>query len=195
MSKRINPAEYPMNLLKEVNGGTEWNHEFPEDFDESLEYVLDTLTQREKDVILMRFKEGYTFNKIAKIYDITNSRIHQIFWRIIYKLMHQSRKKYLINGLKVQRKLNKEIAEKNAIPKFSIESSIPNNIEVHLIRGGITSLDKLLSLTYEQLLEIPRIGKKSATQIVEILHRNGYSLKDTNRNPSLFYEYCERLTK
>lgn len=63
---------------------------------EALKRALDTLTGRERDVILYRFAEGLTQRETGKIYEVTGERIRQIEAKALRKLRHPSRS----NGLR-----------------------------------------------------------------------------------------------
>ncbi len=65
---------------------------------ERLELVLDTLTEREKAVIKMRFGIGgstYTLEELGKKFNVTRERIRQIEIRALRKLQHPVRAKRL----------------------------------------------------------------------------------------------------
>jgi len=56
--------------------------------------VLDTLTSREREIIIMRFGlqgEPYTFSECAKIFKVTLERVRQIENRALQKLSHHLR--------------------------------------------------------------------------------------------------------
>src|SRR5439155_17543469 len=63
-----------------------------------LEVVLDTLTEREKSVIKMRFGLGgstFTLEELGKKFNVTRERIRQIEIRALRKLQHPVRSKKL----------------------------------------------------------------------------------------------------
>jgi RNA polymerase primary sigma factor len=65
---------------------------------ERLEIVLDTLTEREKQIIKMRFGIGgntYTLEELGKKFNVTRERIRQIEIRALRKLQHPVRSKRL----------------------------------------------------------------------------------------------------
>jgi RNA polymerase primary sigma factor len=53
--------------------------------------ALATLTNRERDVIRMRFEEELTYDECAKRFDVTRERIRQIESKAMTKLRHPSR--------------------------------------------------------------------------------------------------------
>ena len=96
----INPTTlpYPENLLYDIFGG-EWEYPRPGDFDGSLEYVLHTLTERERRVLDFRYKEGLTYEEIGKRFCVTRERIRQIHAKSFRKLRHPRRLNYLKYGV------------------------------------------------------------------------------------------------
>ena len=66
---------------------------------EQLEGVLDTLTERERDVLKLRFglDDGYqrTLEEVGRIFKVTRERIRQIEAKALKKLKHPSRSKKL----------------------------------------------------------------------------------------------------
>lgn len=95
--------DYPMNLLDEVAGlGDEdkWDYPIPSDINSSIEYALGMLTERESNVIQMRYKYGLTLSDVAKEYgNITRERVRQVEAKAIRKLRHPSRKCWLVHGV------------------------------------------------------------------------------------------------
>jgi RNA polymerase primary sigma factor len=62
--------------------------------------VLDTLTPKEKEVLIYRFglnEDGveYTLEQVGKMFNVTRERIRQIETKAIKKLRHPMRAKYL----------------------------------------------------------------------------------------------------
>lgn len=66
---------------------------------EQLERVLDTLTEREREVLKLRFglEDGYsrTLEEVGHIFEVTRERIRQIEAKALKKLRHPSRNKIL----------------------------------------------------------------------------------------------------
>lgn len=86
---------YPDNLLYDIFG-CDWEFTRPGDFDGSLEYVLCTLTERERRVLDFRYKDGLTFEAIGKRFCVTRERVRQIYARALRKLCNPQ--SYLVIG-------------------------------------------------------------------------------------------------
>ena len=93
--------EYPFNLLWAVTEDEEIieNADMITDLCGSVEYVLYTLTERERNVIKCRFVDAMTFENTARIFGVTKERIRQVEAKALRKLRHPSRLKYLTKGL------------------------------------------------------------------------------------------------
>ena len=62
--------------------------------------MLATLTEREQNVIIQRFKECRTYEDIGKDYNVTRERIRQLEAKALHKLRHPTRMKFLKHGIK-----------------------------------------------------------------------------------------------
>lgn len=103
MTNKIKDLEYPFNLIYAV-----FEDEAEEiieksdtisDFNGSLEYVLHTLSERERTVLKYRFVDLMTYEKVGKLYNITRERIRQVEAKALRKLRHPNRRKYLKYGV------------------------------------------------------------------------------------------------
>lgn len=103
MDEQINikDLEYPINLIYAVTEDTEVleNSDTILDLNGSVEYVLNTLTDRERKVLKYRFSDLLTYEKTGKLFGVTRERIRQVEAKALRKLRHPQRKKYLILGV------------------------------------------------------------------------------------------------
>ena len=96
-SNHVN-ENYPINLLNDI-AGEDWEYALPEDFNQSLAYVLAGLTEREQGILIARYKDAMTYEAVGKNYGVTRERIRQIEAKAIRKLRHPTRIKFLIYGV------------------------------------------------------------------------------------------------
>lgn len=178
---------YPDNLLYDIFG-REWEYPRPADFDGSLEYVLHSLTERERRVLDFRYKDGLTFEAIGKRECVTRERIRQINAKALRKLRHPDRLNYLKYGVSGVIARKTESARKAALaslPKPDIpESDIPLeelDLSVRsyscLKRAGINTLREIAEMTFDELCHVRNLGKKSIGEISCMLTRHGISFR------------------
>ena len=185
----INPTTlpYPDNLLYDIFGG-EWEFPRPGDFDGSLEYVLHTLTERERRVLDFRYKDGLTFEEIGKRFCVTRERIRQIHAKSLRKLRRPDRLNYLKHGVAGVIARKTESAREAALaslPKLDIK---PEDITLEelelsvrsyncLKRVGMNTLRDVSEMTFDELRHVRNIGKKSVNEICAVLTNYGIRLK------------------
>ena len=184
----INPTThpYPDNLLYDIFGG-EWEFPRPGDFDGSLEYVLHTLTERERRVLDFRYKDGLTFEEIGKRECVTRERIRQIHANSLRKLRHPERLYYLKYGVSGVIRWKSESAREAALaslPKPDKPENIPlEELELSvrsyncLKRAGKHTLRDVAEMTFDELCHVRNLGKKSVDEICAVLTKYGIRLK------------------
>ena len=184
----INPTTlpYPDNLLYDIFGG-EWEYPRPADFDGSLEYVLHSLTERERRVLDFRYKDGLTFEAIGKRECVTRERIRQIHAKSFRKLRHPERLNYLkygVSGVIARQTENAREAALASLPK----PDKPEDITLEelglsvrsyncLKRAGMNTLREVSEMTFDELCHVRNIGKKSVDEICAVLTKYGITLK------------------
>lgn len=176
----INPTThpYPDNLLYDIFGG-EWEYPRPADFDGSLEYVLHTLTERERRVLDFRYKDGLTFEAIGKRECVTRERIRQIHAKSLRKLRHPGRLNYLkygVSGVIARKTENAREAALASLPKQDKPEDIPLEelgLSVRsyncLKRAGVDTLADIAALTQNELSQVRNLGKKSVDEYAQCL--------------------------
>ena len=178
---------YPDNLLYDIFG-REWEYPRPADFDGSLEYVLHSLTERERRVLGFRYKDSLTFEEIGKRECVTRERIRQICAKALRKLRHPDRLnflKYGVSGVVVRKNESARKAALASLPKPDIpESDIPLeelDLSVRsyscLKRAGINTLREIAEMTFDELCHVRNLGKKSIGEISCMLTRHGISFR------------------
>ena len=184
----INPTTlpYPDNLLYDIFGG-EWEYPRPGDFDGSLEYVLHTLTERERRVLDFRYKDGLTFEEIGKRFCVTRERIRQIHAKFLRKLRHPERLNYLkygVSGVVARKTENAREAALASMPKPDKPEDITlEELELSvrsyncLKRAGMNTLREVSEMTFDELCHVRNLGKKSVDEICAVLTNYGIRLK------------------
>lgn len=94
-------SAWPYNLIEEVVGSEYINNISTKDQLKGLDAALDTLTEREKQVLLMRYRDGLTFNKIGKQFCVGGNRIRQIHNKAIRKLRAPHRCNLVLYGTEI----------------------------------------------------------------------------------------------
>ena len=184
----INPTTlpYPDNLLYDIFGG-EWESPRPADFDGTLEYVLHSLTDRERRVLDFRYKDGLTFEEIGKRFCVTRERARQIYARALRKLCNPQRLNYLkygISGVVARKTENAREAALASLPKPDKPGNIPlEELELSvrsyncLKRAGMNTLREVSEMTFYELCNVRNLGKKSVDEICAVLTKHGITLK------------------
>ena len=94
-------APWPYNLAEVILGSDAFSDIMTTDQADGLQYLLDKhISEREKDILLMRFKNEMTLEEISKIVHVGRERVRQIEARAIRKLRHPAHANYIRNGLK-----------------------------------------------------------------------------------------------
>ncbi len=192
-----NKNEYPYNLITDVVDG---DCLLPFDVEGSLEYVLTTLPERERNAVIMYYKDKMTCAAIAKINNVTTERARQIISRALHKLRHQTRIQYItkgVSGIIEEQKtkflrdelseIKALIADCDAIPTTDARRKRSTPLE-HLdlsvrsynclYRAGIRTLGAIADLSPEKLADIRNIGRRSYCEIVDTLAKCGYPTDD-----------------
>ena len=178
---------YPDNLLYDIFCG-EWEYPRPADFDGSLEYVLHSLTERERRVLDFRYKDSLTFEAIGKRECVTRERIRQIHAKSLRKLRHPGRLNYLkygVSGAIARQTENAREAALASLPKPDIpKSDIPiEELELSvrsyncLKRAGKHTLREVSEMTFDELCNVRNLGKRSIDEICAALTNYGIRLK------------------
>lgn len=178
--------KYPQNLVYDVLGKTS---DAP-DIDASVEYILTArLTEREKSMLKMRYKDLMTYNEISKKYNLTANRIVQIIAKVQRKLRHPKNSKYLTLGvagimanekekllmkLQENKKQGKKLAEHYTIDALDLSIRSTNC----LLRAGLKTAGDILNLERDELMKVRNIGKRSYDEIVDRLEALGFDVRN-----------------
>lgn len=212
MANIIKDLEYPLNLIYAVfEDAAEEIAERADtisDLNASIEYVLYTLSDRERKILKNRFVDLMTLEQTGKLFGVTRDRIRQIEAKAIRKLRHPSRAKYfkygvsgiiedirmdyynkfselegkLIELCKLNVKTADEVIQEKEIRKKFAPTDIEHmDLSVRsyncLKRAGIGTLQQLSELSYNDLIRIRNLGRRSVDEIIGKLNEYGYEIR------------------
>lgn len=186
---------YPDNLLVEVFGSlTEFNaFTKPDDFDEALAFVFSTLTEREQTVLRLRYQEQLTYRAIGEKIGCRGTTVEKIKTKAIRKMSHPTLYRCITRGLKDTKEYVSK-TQHRAYTQFDEQLAGPQPVEAvmdtviddmglsvrakyPLISAHIKTLADIAALTGDDLLRIPRLGKKCAKEIIDKCATYGVTIK------------------
>lgn len=91
-------APWPYNLVEDILGPNVIDGPMSNDQAAGLDHILNTISERTREMILMRYRDGMTLEEIGKEYHLQKARIGQIVAKGVMCLRHPSRTKYVLNG-------------------------------------------------------------------------------------------------
>ena len=173
--KELKGLKYPFNLMcdafeADVTDVIEHINNVS-DFNESLEYVLSNLSDRERLTLEYRYKNRMTFKEISKVFNVTPERVRQYKIRAFKKLRKSHLTKYLRYGM-----LGVECIQNNKSTSIE-ELKLSTKAYSILKRHSINTLEQLLTLNYHDVLTMRNMGRKSTEEIVEKVKFYGYEIK------------------
>lgn len=118
-----------------------------------IEIGLATLTDRERNVLIMRFKEKLTLEQVAKNYEVSRERIRQIEAKALRKLRHSSR-----------------LAKMKAYTYYDV---VKHNEDYNSIKAENKNLEKAISLYTKK-----QINKEELEEMANIADIRDISLED-----------------
>ena len=122
-------CDYPNNLLREVCPEIEETDKRPEDFYETLAYLLAGMPLRHKEILLARFRDGKTLDECAKRLGVHRERVRQIESKALAHLREPIPQRYLKYGVKGV--IEQEIATAYSRAGDAITESMENEINRH----------------------------------------------------------------
>lgn len=172
--------QYPENLLCAIIG--ERNIEaigFNSDMSivgERLEKMLDTLLPREKEILHIRWKNRFSFQTVAEMYNLTKERIRQIENKALRKLRHPTRWAFIKDGIDIKAEKIKALELAKAKKEQKIQDFQFEKIEIEhldfsvrafncLSRAGYRTLKDLLLATDEDLRNIRNAGPHTVNEV------------------------------
>lgn len=158
--------------------------ELPPDAGKSINYVLGTLTERERDILLLYYRDGCNLREIGEKYEISRERSRQIRVKALRKCRHRSRAKILSLGYaqaEIEQRLTEESFRKRICSgeNMSLEEyDLPIRPYNCLKRANLNDRNDVLRYIREHenespldaLLHIRNLGRKSAIYVLEKLN-------------------------
>lgn len=199
--------DYPYNLVLDIKDDKELFKNIPNDINESLNYILSTLLDKEKRYLLFRYKDKMTYSSIAKIEECSVDWVRHVVCRGLRNLRHPNKYAFIkygicnyinnikkeyyeagfYNGLKINvNNYCNRVGIKD--PKEIIHCYTPLNCSIYelelssrstnaLLRSGIKTLKDLISLTESELYKIRFLGRNSLEEIINKLKSLNLTLK------------------
>lgn len=154
------------------------------DVSKGIDYALSTLSEREQEILFMRYEKEMTLKCIGENLDLTRSRIQQIVQKALRKLRHPYRASYIKYGFEgYTQRLEKDKKARAAQRLFNERQTgciDELNLSVRayncLRRRGISTIAECA--TYEgDPLKIRNLGIHSVREVALALKE--YGIKDT----------------
>lgn len=203
--------EYPQNLLDEIANApytdsenrVEWEEPLPTDFAQTLAYVLAGLTEREQQVIELRYKKQMSYVQIGRELGVSGERVRQVGVRALRKLCHPSRRSLLIRGIRGwvedAREAGRQCAMSEAVTQLAAalktdagkakatevlggetpieDAGLSARATNVLLRAGCKTLGDVAEHTESEVMRFRNMGRKSFEEIVAKLAEYGIKLK------------------
>lgn len=175
---------WPFNLAKSIfeSGELAMNLYIP-----GLMKALDDLSERERDILVARFRDGVLLKDLADRYEVSRERIRQLEERSIIKLQRPKTKRKLTavsqdSFMELERTLRTVRSE---IPVRYFEHELINlGLSTRsynaLRRAGITCAQEIAMMTYDELMAIRNLGVNSVNEIADTLRDLGFTLRSEN---------------
>ena len=184
--------KYPLNLLFEVTEDENFiaNVDTITDLNGTVEYVLCTLSQREREILQYRFKDKLTFNDITKIYNVTRERIHQIEAKALRKLRHPDRLKYIkygvfgvINGIREEyynkyAKLERQLIELCKVNEMAADKIIKEN---ELKKKYKTDEIEITSFSVRTFNALKRAGINTISELSQLSYNDICNIRNLGK--------------
>ena len=156
----------------------------------------ESFTEREKEIIEMRWKKHITFKTIAEHYELTPERIRQLTAKIVRKL-YLRRNHYIMADPKTVCELKVEL-NKNMIAAdtYKRKLKVTDRMSIlelkpsvrtynYLKRGGFNYIDELVGVPISKLANIRNMGRKSLDELLDKLEQFGIGVEE-RENGELF---------
>lgn len=156
-------APWPYNLLdavgrpswspghRENSEDNYWKDVVSEDQMRGLEVAMDSLAPREREALIVYFREGNNLEKAGQHFRVTRERARQIIAKGVRKLRHPSRSRLITLGVQGAALENENRKRRLALEAEAAELDAAENALL-LMRDGLLSRAGVLSSAYQELL-------------------------------------------
>ena len=93
---RSTDEEWPINLLLDI--GIVCNVKEADSIEKNLLYVMDSLKERDKQILILRYKEGKTYEEMSEIIGVCKQRSQELEHKILRNLSRPERIDVICNG-------------------------------------------------------------------------------------------------
>lgn len=196
MKRLTKKIPYPENLILELL--YDYNKPISNDMKEGLHHAITTLSEKQQNMLYMRYAEYQTFEQIAKHFGITKNRARDVIVRALRQLRHPSKLNYVKYGLyylNAQREEEQQRQErykniyKNRVEGVPLSEMEEINAKTYncLRRKGFNTLNEVNKFIKEQGPEwyrlIPNLGIKSKNEVesaIDLYGLNSNSKQEAN---------------
>ena len=206
--KQVRPQQlpWPENLITEIGleavFGSDAYTPLSDDQMHGLEFALDSLKDKEKTALLLRYKEHKTFKEVGDYFSRSNERMRQIIAKGIRKLRHPDRLKYYRDGYQGTAILREERLRRirEAIGENGLMETL-NGIDIKdcelsvrayncLHRAGMDTVGQVVEKMNQDpwnILRIRNLGIKSLAEVIDKLEGFGVDCDPVREQAKFFY--------
>lgn len=177
---------YPRNMLMTLVEGKIEIPEITDDIIAGMDYVLSTLTEREREVLRQRYMERKTYAAIAESLGVSKSRIQQNEYHAFRAMRYIRNMGFLLYGKKgfaarhyIFTFPNEPIPEP-PVPAPAVHSIAIEALDLsvgaanRLLRAGLRTVKDIINLPSEEILTIKGLSNNNRIEIVRKLYTIGF---------------------
>lgn len=176
---------YPKNLILSIQVTAVHEIQLPieditDDIKAGLDYALSTLSEREQEIVRLRYQERLPLREIGLAIGVTTERIRSLGDRILRKLREPRVLGYIKYGKYGYEALVAQREEERW--KADVSNQLQMNLEELdltirsfncLKKRGCNTVGDIVKLTEEEIIETKNLGRKSMIEIAEKLRSIG----------------------
>ena len=186
--------EYPVNLVFDIFG---YEHSGDTIDRNGLHLAMQTLPERERDVLEYRYRNGMTYEEIGEIVGVSRERVRQRIAKSLRKMRHPSRSGYYLkvsrieldemrgknDALQAENERLRAILSLHGIspemgdiqPKRNLyeiplaEMEIPVRAYNCLRRAGMKSVGEVSEKSLDELMHLRNMGERSLRELISVM--------------------------